>query len=138
VEAAHHLKSARCLDGNVARPISIEAEGDTIDPIDQARNVSRWRCRYGESIDPVAVSGNSLYLIEMHPDAQIPARHFGRVRSSPHDRADDHRIANRSGKRRNRNPVANLEMRSRRECLIDRDGTRLPLYRRGGRATNRR
>ncbi len=137
MEAAHDLESPRRLDGNVVRSIRLEAEGYSVDAIDQLRNVRCPRRRDRESIDAVSVSGDRLQLIEVHPDAQIPARHLGWIGSPPHDRADNHDVAGHSGGRRDRNAVADFQVCSLGERIIDRNSPWLPLYRRGGRATNR-
>jgi len=137
VESAHDLEGARRLDRNVARSIRLETEGYSVDAINQLRNVGRWRCCDRESIDPIAISGNRLQLVEVHPDAQITARYLGWIRSPPHDRADNHGVAHRSGARRDRNAVADFQVGSLGQRVIDSDCARLPLYGRRGRATNR-
>jgi hypothetical protein len=64
----------------------------------------------------------------MHPHAQISARYFGRIGSSPHDRADDHSITRDSRTRRDDDAVTNSEMRARSESFVDRDRARLARY----------
>jgi hypothetical protein len=137
MESTHHLKRARCLDRDLTRSICPEPESDAVDAIDQPWNVRRRSGLDGESIDPVAVSGDGLYLIEVHPHAQIPARNLGWIRSAPYDRAHYRTVTNPSGTRRDRDVIAHLEMRPRSKGFVDCDRARLPRYRYLARATYR-
>jgi hypothetical protein len=74
----------------------------------------------------------------MHPNAEISTRDLGRVSSSPHDRADDHSVAGRSGARGDQDTVSNFEIRPRGERFVDGDRARVRRVRSYTRATDRR
>jgi hypothetical protein len=74
----------------------------------------------------------------MHPNAEVSTRNLGRISSSPHDRANDHSVAGRSGARGDRDTVPDLEIRPRGERFVDGDRARLWLSRRYAGATDRR
>jgi hypothetical protein len=50
-----------------------------IDSIDSVPDVSRRSRCNREAIDSISVSGDLLELIEVHSDAEIAARHLGRI-----------------------------------------------------------
>jgi len=108
-----------------------------IDSIDSVPDVSRRSRCNREAIDSISVSGDLLELIEVHSDAEIAARHLGRIGATLYYRADDHPlcIGSRSSRPRGEsNGIAYLEMRALGKGFVDRD--RPQLIR--GRARSRR
>lgn len=122
MKAAHHLKGARRLDRDVARPVRTKAERGIVDVAECARGRLVIARRDGKSIDAITVSDETLEVIQVHMDAILIERHFGGVRRTSGD-AHNNRLSTgaiiRSGGNTNR--VTDLQPGIGGKTLVDDD-----------------
>ena len=122
VKSAHDLESLRRSDGDVLGPVRLEAERSGVDLIDRPIDRAFVSSRNRKTVDAITVLCERLKVIEMHPNAVLAARDFGRIGAAFYDCGDYNGVAGCFGNRRQCHAVADFEICIGSEALIDRYG----------------